>query len=314
VPVAGFRFGFHGIGSLATRRGGAGWCAVTVTYAVTALDGVAFGLLLFCIAASLTLIFGVMDILNLAHGSLYLAGTYLAYLLSTGGLLDLAAAVAAGVAIGGVAGVALAAAMRPLTGHGHLTQALATLGIAFVAADLYLTLAGGAPLPADPPAVLSGSITLGGLGYPVYRLGFIAVAAAIAAALHLTIIRSRDGVMLRATVADRQMAAATGIHTGRVQTVAMAAGGALAVGAGVLGAPLLGPAPGVDTTVLVLSLIVVVIGGTGSIPGTLGAALLVGQVQTVGVLAAPTFAPFALFAVLLVVLGLRQRSSRVVPA
>lgn len=288
--------------------------AAVLTYAVTALDGLAFGLLLFTVAAGLTLIFGVMDILNLAHGAFYLLGAYLAYLMSTGGLLDLAAAVAAGVAIGAGAGVALTAAMRPLARHGHLAQALATLGIAFLAADLYVTVAGGAPLPADPPTVLAGSITLGGLGYPVYRLGFIGVAAVIALGLHLTISRSRHGVMLRATVADAAMAAATGIHTGRVQAVAMAAGGALAVGGGVLGAPLLGPAPGVDTTVLVLSLIVVVIGGTGSIPATLGAALLVGQVQTVGVLAAPTFAPFALFAVLLTVLIIRQRPARVVPA
>lgn len=292
-----------------------------LTYAVTALNGLAYGLLLFVLAAGLTLIFGVMDILNLAHGAFYLFGAYLAYLLSIGGLLELAAAVAAGIAFGALAGVALTAAMRPLTGHGHLAQALATIGIAFLAADVYVTAAGGAPLPADPPTALAGSITLGGhsgLGYPVYRLGFIAVAAVVALGLHLTVTRSRYGVMLRATVADRQMAAATGIHTGWVQAVAMAAGGALAVGAGVLGAPLLGPAPGVDTTVLVLSLIVVVIGGTGSIPGTLGAALLVGQVQTVGVLAAPTFAPFALFVVLLAVLIVRQsastRSARVVPA
>jgi len=294
--------------------------ATAVTYGITALDGLAYGLLLFTVAAGLTLIFGVMDILNLAHGSLYLAGAYLAYLLSTGGLLDLAAAVAVGAAFGCLAGVALTAAMRPLAGHGHLAQALATLGIAFLAADLYVTVAGGAPLPADPPTAVAGSITLAGhigVGYPVYRLGFIAVAAVVALGLHLTISRSRFGVMLRATVADTAMAAATGIHTGRVQAVAMAAGGALAVAAGVLGAQLLGPAPGVDTTVLVLSLIVVVIGGTGSIPGTLGAALLVGQVQTVGVLAAPAFAPFALFAVLLAVLIVRQSTStppaRVVP-
>lgn len=285
-----------------------------MTYMVTALDGLAFGLLLFTVAAGLVLTFGVMDILNLAHGAFYLLGAYFAYLLSSGGLLNLAAAVAAGVACGAVGGVALNAAMRPLAGHGHLTQALATLGIAFVAADVYTTAAGGAPLPADPPTALSGSITLGGLGYPVYRLGFIAVAAVIGVGLHLAITRSRYGVMLRATVADAAMAAATGIHIGRVRTVAMAAGGALAVAAGVLGAPLLGPAPGVDTTVLVLSLIVVVIGGTGSIPGTLFAALLVGLVQTVGVLAAPSAAPFALFAVLLVVLITRRPSSLAVPA
>lgn len=279
-----------------------------VTYAVTALDGVAFGLLLFVVAAGLALIFGVMDVLNLAHGSLYLAGAYLAWALAHGSLVGLAAAVAVGTLIGAGGGAALGTAMRPLAAHRHLDQALATLGISFLAADAFTTAFGGAPLPADPPHLLDGSIRLGGHGYPVYRLAFIVVAAAIAAALHLTVTRSRYGIQLRATVADEVMAAATGINTRRVQTVAMAAGGALAVAAGVLGAPLLGPAPGVDTTVLVLSLIVVVIGGAGSIPGTLGAALLVGQVQTTGVLAAPTAAPFALFAVLLATLTIRARS------
>jgi branched-chain amino acid transport system permease protein len=250
----------------------------------------------------------VMDVLNLAHGSLYLAGAYLAWALSHGSLAGLAAALAVGALAGAGGGAALATAMRPLTGHGHLNQALATLGIAFLAADAFTTAFGGAPLPADPPDVLDGSIHIAGHGYPVYRLTFIAVAALIAGALHLTITRSRYGIWLRATVADEAMAAATGINTRRVQTTAMAAGGTLAVGAGVLGAPLLGPAPGVDTTVLVLSLIVVVIGGAGSIPGTLAAALLVGQVQTVGVLAAPTAAPFALFGVLLAALTLRART------
>jgi len=197
--------------------------------------------------------------------------------------------------------------MRPLARFGHLEQALATLGIAYLAADGYTSVFGGAPLPADPPTPLSGSVHMGGFRYPVYRLGFIAVAAVLALALHWAVTRTRPGVLLRATVADRAMAAATGIGTGRVQTAAMAVGGGLATTAGVLGAPLLGPAPGVDTTVLVLCLIVVVIGGAGSIGGTLAAALMVGQVQTVGVLAAPTAAPFALFGVLLVVLAVRAR-------
>ncbi|MEH1124738.1 branched-chain amino acid ABC transporter permease [Micromonospora sp. CPCC 206061] len=279
-----------------------------MTYAVTAVDGIAFGLLLFTVAAGLTLIFGVMDVLNLAHGSLYLAGAYLAYLLSGGDLLRLGAALAVGVVVGAAGGAALAAAMRPIAGHGHLDQALATLGIAFVAADGFTTGFGGAPLPTDPPRLLAGSISLAGHGYPIYRLLFIAIAGLLAIGLHLVITRTRHGVMLRATVADPAMAAATGINTRRVQGAALAAGGVLAVTAGVLGAPLLGPAPGVDTTVLVLSLIVVVIGGSSSIPGTLAAALVVGQVQTVGVIVAPSVAPFALLAVLLVTLTARTRT------
>ncbi|HEX5540818.1 MAG TPA: branched-chain amino acid ABC transporter permease [Micromonospora sp.] len=277
------------------------------TYTVTALDGVAFGLLLFVVAAGLTLIFGVMDVLNLAHGTLYLAGAYLAYLLTDGSLIGLAAALAAGAALGAGGGAALSAALRPLSGRSHLDQALVTLGLAFLAADLFSTFFGAVPLPTAPPRLLAGGLELAGHGYPIYRLVFIAIAALIGLALHLTLQRTTAGVLLRATVSDPAMAAATGINAGRVRIAAMAVGGALAVVGGVLGAPLIGPGPGIDTTVLGLSLIVVVLGGAGSIPGALAAALLVGQIQTVGVLLAPAAAPFALFGAMLIVLVIRGR-------
>ncbi|GAA3298521.1 branched-chain amino acid ABC transporter permease [Dactylosporangium vinaceum] len=279
------------------------------TVAVTGLDGVAFGLLLFTVAAGLALIFGVMDVLNLAHGTLYLAGAYLAYLLTDGSMAGLLAAVAVGAAAGASGGAVLAGLLRPLRRGDHLDQALVTLGIAFLAADGFTTVFGAVPLPTDPPQVLTGRVDVAGHGYPIYRLVFIAVAAGIAVVLHLTLRHTTAGLMLRATVTDPAMAAATGIRTGAVRVAALAAGGALAVTAGVLGAPLLGPAPGVDTTVLILSLIVVVLGGAGSMPHTLAAALLVGQVQTVGVLAAPQAAPFVLFGALLIVLLIRGRGA-----
>lgn len=272
------------------------------TYAVTAVDGVAYGLLLFTVAAGLMLIFGIMNVLNLGHGILYLAGAYLAWWLTDGSLLALGLAVVAAIAAGAAAGGLLTVLLRPLADGNHLDQSLVTLGLAFIGAWGFTRLFGAAPQPAQPPTVLAGSITLFGHGYPTYRLVFIAVATALAAGLHLLVRRSRAGMLLRAAVADPTMAAATGIRIGRVRTVALAAGGALATLAGVLGAPLLGPAPGVDTTVLTLSLIVVVLGGAGSIARTLVAALLVGMVQTVGVLAAPSFAAFGLFALVLAVL------------
>ncbi|MGL4743882.1 MAG: branched-chain amino acid ABC transporter permease [Dermatophilaceae bacterium] len=279
------------------------------TYAVTAVDGVAFGLLLFVVASGLALIFGVMEVLNLAHGTLYLLGAYLTYLTSDGSLLGLAVAVAVGLLAGAVAGAVLATGMQPLTGRGHLDQALATIGVAFIAADIFNSAFGPSPLPADPPTALTGRASMFGHGYPVYRLGFIGVAAIVAVALHLVMRHTTAGLRLRACVSDPGMAAAAGIPVARVRLAAMAVGGALAVGAGALGAPLLGPAPGVDTTVLVLSLIVVVLGGAGSVPATLAAALLVGQVQTIGVLTAPALAPFALFSALLLVLVIRGMTS-----
>jgi branched-subunit amino acid ABC-type transport system permease component len=278
-----------------------------VIYAVTALDGLAYGLLLFVVAAGLTLIFGVMGVLNLAHGSFYLAGGCVAYLLCHGSLADLGVALLAGAVVGAGGGAALAVATRPLARYGPLLYPLATLGLALLAADAYKAATGGGPLPVDPPDVLAGSIHIGQYGLLSYRLVFIAVAALLGLALHLVVSRSRFGVQLRATVADPVMAAATGVNTRRVQTLAMAAGGALAVVGGVLGAPILGPAAGVDNTVLVYSLIIVVVGGAGSIPGTLVGALLVGQVITSGVLVSDEAAPFALFAVLLAVLTVRAR-------
>ncbi|GIJ49069.1 branched-chain amino acid ABC transporter permease [Virgisporangium aliadipatigenens] len=283
------------------------------TYAVTSLDGVAFGLLLFTVGAGLALIFGVMDIMNLAHGTLYLVGAYVAATLSGGGLLALGVALAVGLAVGAGGGAALSFVLRPLGREGsHLDEALVTLGIAFIAADGMTAAFGAAPMQTHVPTALEGSISLGIHAYPVYRLVFIGVAALVAVLLHVAVRRSTPGKMLRATISDPDMAAASGIDTGRVRTAALAVGGALAVGAGVLGAPLLGPGPGVDNTVLVLSLIVVVVGGAGSIPGTLLAALLVGQVQTIGVVTAPALAPFALFGAMLIVLVLRGRTTAVV--
>jgi branched-subunit amino acid ABC-type transport system permease component len=279
-----------------------------VIYAVTALDGLAYGLLLFVVAAGLTLIFGVMGVLNLAHGSFYLAGGYVAYLLCRGSLADFGVALLVGIIVGAGAGAALGAATRPLARFGPLLYPLATLGLALLAADAYTAATDGRPLLVDPPHALAGTITIGQFGYPYYRLVFIVLAALLGLALHVVVTRSRFGVQLRATVADPVMAAATGVNTRRVQSLAMAAGGALAVLGGVLGAPIIGPAPGIDNTVLVYSLIIVVIGGAGSIPGTLIGALLVGQVITLGVLISSESASFALFAVLLAVLTVRARS------
>jgi branched-subunit amino acid ABC-type transport system permease component len=282
------------------------------TLAVTGLDGLAFGLLLVIVAAGLTLIFGVMNVLNLAHGSLYLGGAYLAWALTDGSLLALAAALAVGAVIGAASGALLTVLLRPIPPGRHLDQALLTLGLAFCAGWGFTRAFGAAPLPADPPLLLAGRITLSGHGYPVYRLVLIAVAALIAIGLHLLVRHTHAGMLLRAAVADPVMASATGIRTGRVRVVALAVGGALTTFAGVLGAPLLGPAAGTDTHVLTMSLIIVVLGGAGSIPRTVGAALLVGQVQTVGVITLPVLSSFLLFAAVLFVLLLRRHQATTV--
>lgn len=275
------------------------------TYAVPVVDGVAVGLLLFCVAAGLTLTFGVMRVFSMVHGTLYLVGGYTAWALFDGGWSGLVLAVTAGVGIGVVAGGLLQTAMRPLAGR-HLDQALATLGVAFIAGEVLSEVFGAQPLPTEAPTAVAGSIPLAGHLYPVWRLVFIGVGTALAIGLFLTLERSRAGALVRAVVADPAMAAATGIPVRRVQTAVLAVGGALAVGAGVLGAPVLGPGPGVDSAVLVQSLIVVVVGGLGSIRGALVAALGVGQISTLGVVLAPTASAFLLAAAMFVALVVRR--------
>lgn len=272
---------------------------------VSVVDGVAFGLLLFTIAVGLSLVFGMMDVLNLAHGTLYLAGAYIAYTLSDGSVSGLLLALAAGAFAGALGGAALTLLTQPLARRGHLDQAVLTLGITFIVADLLAAAFGGEVLPTDPPTPLRGSVALLGHTYPVYRLVFIAVATALALVVYLVFERSALGALVRATVADRDMVRAQGVDVRKVLYGVFAFGAALAAVGGVLGAPILGPGPGVDESVLVLSLVVVVVGGLGSVRGALAGALLIGQVQTLGVALLPEYAPFLLFGTMLVVLVVR---------
>lgn len=274
---------------------------------VSIVDGVAFGLLLFTLAVGLSLVFGMMDVLNLAHGTLYLAGAYTAYALSDGSWLGLLIALVVGLLVGILGGGLLAAAVAPLQGRGHLDQAALTLGISFIAAETFLMFFPAETLSTAPPSALAGSITVLGYTYPLYRLVFIGVAGVLAAVVYLAFERSSIGALVRATVADRDMVRAMGVDTRKILFGVFAFGAALATIGGVLGAPILAPGPHVDQRVLVLSLVVVVIGGLGSVRGALLGALLIGQVQTLGVAMMPQYAPFLLFGAMLFVLAVRPQ-------
>lgn len=274
---------------------------------VSMVDGVAYGLLLFTLAVGLSLVFGMMDVLNLAHGTLYLAGAYAAYALSDGSWLGLLIALVVGLGVGLLGGGILAAAVAPLQGRGHLDQAALTLGISLIAAEVMVMIFGAEVLPTAPPAALSRSVSVLGHSYPVYRLAFIGVAAVLAALVYLAFERSSVGALVRATVADRDMVRAMGVDTRKVLFGVFGFGAALAAIGGVLGAPIISPGPGIDERILVLSLVVVVIGGLGSVRGALLGALLIGQVQTLGVALVPSYAPFLLFGAMLLVLALRPQ-------
>jgi branched-subunit amino acid ABC-type transport system permease component len=279
-------------------------------YAVPALDGVVYGLLLFVVAAGLTLCFGVAGILNLAHGTLYAVGAYAAAALSDGGWAGLLAGLAVGVAVAGAAGAVVAGLLAPVTRRDHLSQALLTFGLALAGGSLLTAVFGPDDPPVRVPAALAGTVEVAGHRYAAYRLVFLLVAAVVAALLHLVVARTRVGMLVRAAADDPGMVAALGVSPARVRVGVLSAAGALAGLAGALGAPIIGPGPGAAGTVLLLSLVVVVLGSagrSGSVGATLLAALAVGQVQSLGVAVAPQAAPFLLFAAMAVTLAVRAR-------
>ncbi|MBW0116747.1 branched-chain amino acid ABC transporter permease [Pseudonocardia abyssalis] len=273
---------------------------------VSILNGFAIGFLLFILAVGLSLVFGMMDVLNLAHGALFLLGAYLGATLagSWGGFLGALGLAALG---GLVAGVLLSLMTEPLRKRSHLDQALLTLGVALIAAELLIIVFGDDPLSAAAPPGLDGSVSVLGAVYPTYRLLIIVIGAVLALAVYLVVDRTRVGALVRATVADREMVATLGIDNRLVKGAVFAVGSVLATVAGVLGGPIYGARPGLDATVLILALVVVVIGGLGSVRGALVGALVIGQIDTVGRVLLPDFASFVLFGALALVLVLRPQ-------
>jgi branched-chain amino acid transport system permease protein len=275
------------------------------TYLVGVLNGLAMGSLLFAIALGLSLVFGMMDVLNLAHGGVYLVGAYVAVALVADGAGPAAfvLAILSAAAAGAVLGCALAGLTRATANH--LDQALLTLGVALVVAEL-LSMAFGNDVHSIPaPIPVDGGVAILGETYPVYRLLVIGFGIVLAATVYLLVERSTLGAVIRATVSDRAMVSALGINTGRVLVGVFAAGSMLAAVGGVLAGPILGAQPGLDEKVLLLALVVVVIGGLGSVRGALLGAVLIGQVQALGTSLLPEFASFLIFVAMALVLLLR---------
>lgn len=278
-----------------------------VTYLIPAVDGVAYGLMLFTVAAGLWLAFGAGGVLNLAHGVLFALGGYAAAVLTDGTWTSLAVAAAAGTAAGAAAGGLLAVGLVPLARRGHLAQALFTFGVALAVGALLVLAFGAQDLRPVLPAMLDQPVALFGRRYPAYRLGFIAAAAVLAAAGWWVLARTRWGAAVRAMRDDPAMLAAVGASPKMLLATVMTAAGGLAGLTGVLGAPIIGIGPGTAELVLLLSLIVVVVGGLGSVAGAFVAAVAVGQVQSLGVLLLPAAAPYLLFAAMAAALLLRRR-------
>ncbi len=269
------------------------------------LNGFALGALLFLIAVGLSLVLGTMDVLNLAHGVIALVGAYVGVAFLGGGAEpgEFLIAMLVAAAVGMLAGVLLAILTQSITDH--LRQALLTLGVALVVADLLVGMFGSDVKSVPPPALIGGSVEVFGHTYPVYRLFVIGVSVVIGVVLFIVLERTRVGAVVRATVADRAMVEAIGVRSRVVLGGVFGIGAALAALGGLLAAPVLGAQPGLDSTVLMLALVVVVIGGLGSIRGAVLGAVLVGQVQTLGVALLPELASFLLFGAMALVLLIR---------
>ena len=247
------------------------------------LNGFQFGILLFLLAAGLTLIFGIMDLINLAHGSLYMMGAYLAATFTkwTGSfLLGAILAIPASMAFGMIVEMI---ALRTLYTRNHLDQVLATFGLILFFNEFVRLIWGPIGLDIPLPEVLNGSVELFlGIRYPAFRLVIIAVGILVAFLLYLLVSRTKLGMLIRAGASNRQMISALGVNINFLYTIVFGLGAALAGLAGLMAGPIMTVEIGMGEGILIITLVVIVIGGVGSIKGAFIAALLVGLIDTLG--------------------------------
>jgi branched-chain amino acid transport system permease protein len=267
------------------------------------LNSVQYGLLLFLVASGLTLVFGIMGVINLAHGSFYMLGAYLAFSLSelTG---NFALAILLGIPLSVAVGLALEAAFfSRLYRRDHLYQVLLTYGLILMIEEMRSIVWGDDVHGVRIPAILDFSIPLhGGLSYAAYRLFISAVCLALATVMALVLKRTRLGMMIRAGAANREMVQSLGIDIKLLHAIVFAAGVALAAFAGMIAAPVASVYPGMGNQILIISFVVVVIGGIGSIRGALVGALLIGLADTFGKIVLPQIAGMAVYLLMAAVL------------
>ena len=275
--------------------------------AIQVLNGLQLSMLLFLLAVGLSVVFGLMNFVNLAHGALYALGAYLGLtVVRLTGSVWLAFALAPlGVALIGVA--LYAALLRRLVSESPMTQILATFGLMLVAVDAVRMAWGNLEHSLPQPTGLTGSVEILGQAYPVYRLFVIALGGLIMAALYLGLERTRFGAIIRAGVDNRVMAASLGIDVGRAFFWAFCLGSFLAGLAGVVAGAVLPMAPGMGLDILILTLVVVVVGGPGSIKGAVLGSLVIGMAATFGQVLAPQYAAITLYAVMALVLVVRPQ-------
>jgi branched-chain amino acid transport system permease protein len=271
-----------------------------------AVNSIAFGGLLFLLAAGFSLIFGLMRIPNLMHGSFFMLGAYFGVSLTGRNVNFWLAALLSGVAMAVIGAGIERGLLRRLAGQ-ELAQVLLTLGLSFVVSDLCLMIWTGDPYQPLAPADLRGAIMAGGMIFPLYRVAIVVIAVIVAAALWVMVDWTRLGAMIRAGVDDAPIARVVGIRVSRLFTLVFALGAGLAAFAGVVGSPILSVYPGLDADMLPLALIVVILGGTGSLLGALVGSFLIGFLYNFGQVEYPDLAYVILFLPMVVVLVVRPQ-------
>ena len=271
---------------------------------VQILNGISYGMLLFLLAAGLTLTFGLLRMVNLTHGSYYLLGGYLGLAVDkiTGNFW---LGILAGALAMGVLGTVIQRFFLSRYPTNELAQVLLTFGFLFLIGDLSLWRFGGTPQTIPTPELFQGPVTVGPARFPAYRLVLIAAGVMIGLFLWWFIEYTRIGMLVRASVDDTETAAGLGVNTPLLMTGVFATGALLAGAAGVIGGPLVGMYPNADVDVLLLAIVIVIVGGLGSLRGAFLAAVLVGLLDTAGRTLFPQFALFAIFAPMALVLIVR---------
>lgn len=273
---------------------------------ILSVNSVTLGGLLFLLSAGFSLIFGLMRIPNLTHGSMFMLGAYLGVTCIAAGFRFWTATLAAALGVALFGAIIERFVLRRLVGA-ELAQVLVTLGLSFMVADACLMQWGGDPISVETPRMLRGATKVFGLAFPTYRLAIILIASVIAAALWLLLERTRLGAMIRAAVDDPAMARAVGIRVSHLFTIVFALGAGLAGFAGMIGGPILSVYPGLDQDMLPLALVVVILGGSGSLLGSLVGSFVVGFLYNFGQAMFPELAYVVLFLPMLIVLVVRPQ-------
>ncbi|MDB5904209.1 MAG: branched-chain amino acid transporter permease [Betaproteobacteria bacterium] len=273
-------------------------------WVIQTLNSLALGGLLFLLSAGFSLIFGLMRIANLTHGAFFMLGTYIG-VSALRVFPNLWLAALAGAVVVGLFGALLERFVLRSLGGNALGQVLLTLGVAFIISDLCLIVWGGDPIPVQTPDYLRKPMLIAGLPFPTYRLVVVVIALVTALLLWLLMERTRLGAMIRAGVDDMQMARAVGIPVSKLFTIVFCLGAALAGAGGVIGGPILSAYPGLDADMLPLALIVVILGGVGSLVGALVGSFIVGFVYTFGTALLPDLAYVILFLPMIFVIAFK---------